>query len=299
MSDRPRQQHASEEQVLPSSRVTAEIAALSHIGHVRDTNEDSFAVFRMGRFIERVSSNVPESELSSRTEESGHLLMVADGLGGHAAGDIASRTTLIAALQMILRSPRWALKLDDPETRQAEIASMRARALQYLAGVHEAVRKRAGAGEGLHGMGTTLVGAYSVGNDLFVIHVGDSRAYLLRDGRLHRLTRDHTLAQSYADQGLIPQTEVESHWLGHVLTRAIGTDEKLPESEMSHIDIEDGDSLLLCSGGLTRMLEESEIVALLSSRASCETQCSALVARALELGGKDNVTVILARYAID
>ena len=68
------------------------------------------------------------------------------------------------------------------------------------------------------GMGTTLTTAYSVGNDLFVIHVGDSRAYLMRAGRLHRITRDHTLAQSYADQGLIPQAEVESHELGHVLT---------------------------------------------------------------------------------
>lgn len=298
MSERKAPPMSTEEQVLPSSRVHADVAAHSHIGRVRETNEDSFAVFRMGRFLERVSSNVPESVLSSRTEESGHLMIVADGLGGHAAGDVASSTSLITIMQMIMKSPRWALKLDDPATRDAEIESMRARARLYLAGVHSALRERAREDTSLKGMGTTLTGAYSVGNDLFVIHVGDSRAYLHREGRLHRITRDHTLAQSYADQGLIEQSEVDSHRLGHVLTRAMGTSEQQPEGDMSHIDLEDDDRLLLCSDGLTRKVPEAEIAQMLAGDESSEAICHSLIARALERGGEDNITVILARYRL-
>lgn len=286
------------ETLFAPSQVRAEIAALSHAGLMRPVNQDSYAVFRMGRFLDRIASNVPEEELASRTEESGHLMIVADGLGGHAAGEVASRTSLVTIMKLILRSPKWALKLDDPDTRDAEIASMTARARQYLASAHAALREQAASDSGLAGMGTTLTGAYAVGNDLFVIHVGDSRAYVHRRGRLHRITHDHTLAQSYADQGLIRQSEVETHHLGHVLTRAVGTREDQPEGDMHHLDLEDDDRLLLCSDGLTRELSEEEIAEVLASETSSEEHCRLLIDRALGRGGRDNVTVIVARYRL-
>ena len=151
---------------------------------------------------------------------------------------------------------------------------------------------------GLEGMGTTLTCAYSVGNDLFVIHVGDSRAYVLRRGRLVRITHDHTLAQSYADQGLIPQAEVATHRLGHVLTRAVGTGEASPESDVHHLGIESGDRVLLCSDGLTRMISEAEIAERLAAHDTSAAACKALVTLALERGGDDNVTVIVANFRI-
>lgn len=288
----------SVDDVVPPARVVADVSALSHEGHVREQNEDSYAVFRMGRFLERVSSNVSEEALPSHREDSGWLMAVADGLGGHSAGEVASRTALASMLQLITRSPRWALRLDDPSTREADIQGLLERTTRYLHGVHDALRARAAADEQLEGMGTTLTVAYSVGNDLFVVHVGDSRAYLLRDGRLRRITRDHTLAQSYADQGLIPQAEVESHELGHVLTRAMGAGDAHPEGEIHHLDVQHGDRLLLCSDGLTRCVPESEIASLLSSLANSDEACRALVERALALGGSDNITAIVARYTV-
>lgn len=286
------------EDVLPPARITADVAALSHPGNVRETNEDSYAVFRMGRYLERVASNVPEEALGSHREESSWLLAVADGLGGHSAGEVASHTALVSMLQLILRAPRWALRLDDPATRDVDIKALFKRARSYLDGVHDALRARAAADTQLEGMGTTLTTAYSVGNDIFVVHVGDSRAYLLRAGRLHRITRDHTLAQSYADQGMIPQAEVESHELGHVLTRAMGAGDAHPESEIHHLDLQHDDRVLLCSDGLTRCVPESEIASLLSAFSDSEGACRALVDRALALGGEDNVTVIVARYRV-
>ena len=111
-------------------RLRPEIGALTDRGKVRESNEDAFIVFRIGRFLERVMSNIPEAELPSHTEDSGYLMVVADGLGGHEAGDVASRSALVSALQLILRSPRWALKLDDPRdarTRDQRSAGARAR----------------------------------------------------------------------------------------------------------------------------------------------------------------------------
>lgn len=287
-----------EEEVIPPGRIVADVAAFSHVGNVREQNEDSYAIFRLGRFLERVASNVPEEVFASQREDSGWLMAVADGLGGHSAGEVASRTALVSMMQLILRAPRWALRLDDPATREADIQALFRRVRGYFAGVHEAVRARAASDTALEGMGTTLTSAYSVGNDLFVMHVGDSRAYLLRGGQLRRITHDHTLAQSYADQGLIPQAEVESHELGHVLTRAMGAGEGNPEFDIHHLDLEHDDRILLCSDGLSRHVPENEIASLLLAFSDSAGACRALVDRALALGGADNITAIVARYRV-
>lgn len=294
----PQPDPAGVDEVVPPTRVAADVAALSHAGNVREQNEDSYAVFRMGRYLERIESNIPEDALPTHREDSGWLMAVADGLGGHSAGEVASRTALVSMLQLILRSPRWALRLDDPATREADIQALFRRVRTYLAGVHEALRERASTDTQLEGMGTTLTTAYTVGNDLFVVHVGDSRAYLLREGKLRRITHDHTLAQSYADQGLIPQAEVESHELGHVLTRAMGAGDSHPEYEIHHLDLQHDDRVLLCSDGLTRCVPESDITALLSAFSDSAGACRALVDRALALGGGDNITAIVARYRV-
>ena len=291
--------HAGATPGPPAPHVRIEIGALSHCGLVRENNEDAFLVFRLGRFLERVMSNVPEPELPSRFEEAGQMMIVADGLGGHEAGDVASRSALITALQLILRSPRWALKLDDPATRESEIRELLARSHGYLAGVHAALRRQAEENPHLAGMGTTLTGAYAVGSDLFVLHVGDSKAYLMHEGRLRKITHDHTVAQQYADLGVIPQEEVAKHRQHHVLTRAIGGPDAELEGDLHHLQVVPGDRLLLCSDGLTDMATEAEIAAALIANPVSEDACGALVDLALERGGRDNVTVIVARFRID
>ena len=273
-----------------------DIGALTDRGQVRQTNEDAFIVFRIGRFLERVMSNIPEAELPSHTEDSGHLLVVADGLGGHEAGDVASRSALISVLQLILRSPRWALKLDDPATREREISDLLTRARGYLAGIHAILRRKASEDVRLAGMGTTLTGAFFVGWDLFVLHVGDSKAYLLRDGTLRKITHDHTVAQQYADLGVISQEDVSGHRMNHVLTRAVGGPEEELEGDMYHLMLRDGDRLLLCSDGLTDMANEAEITRILATSPGSDPACRALVDLALSRGGRDNVTAIVAGF---
>jgi protein phosphatase len=286
------------EAAVAASRVHAEIAGMTHPG-VRPNNEDAYAIFRIGRYMERMDSNIPESEMPSRHEESGHLLLVADGVGGAEGGEVASRMSLRTILDLVQRAPRWALKLDDPQTRHHEIQGLITRSRGYLQSMHAAVRARQVETPALASMGTTLTGAYTVGVDLFVLHVGDSRAYLLREGKLARITHDHTLAQQYADLGLVPQDAVESHPLGHVLTRALGSPVDEIQSDMHHVPLQDGDTLMLCSDGLTKMLTEDRIAAILGEHADSSIACRELVKNALLAGGKDNVTVIVARYTID
>src|SRR5687767_1099394 len=203
-------------------RMKVEVAARSDRGKKRENNEDTYLVFRTGRFVERIQSNIPESELSSHYEDGGYLLAVADGMGGTRAGEVASREALLEGFRLVLRAPRWLLSLDDPATRDGEIEAFFERVQGYLAGMHAALLRQMAADPSKKGMGTTYTAAYSVGFDLFVVHIGDSRAYLLHDGSLKQITRDHTLAQRLADQGAIPQEEVATHPQRHVLTRVVG-----------------------------------------------------------------------------
>ncbi len=283
---------------IPPSHVHADVAALSHAG-TRPNNEDAYAVYRIGRFLERVSSNLGDADLPDHVDESGHLLIVVDGVGGAAAGEVASRTALQSIVHGIARQPKWALKLDDPATRAVEITELMDRSRAYLQRMHEEIRERQRQDPRLEDMGTTFTSAYAVGGDLFIMHVGDSRAYALRAGRLHRITHDHTLAQEYADAGHLKPSEVANHPFGHVLTQALGGPIERPEAEIHHRDIEDGDRFLLCSDGLTAVAAEEEIAATLEANPRSEDACRALVDLALARGAPDNVTVIVASYRID
>ncbi len=284
--------------VAPRPAVTLEVdvAALSDRGRVRENNEDAYAVFRMGRFLERVESNIPEDDLPSRRDVAGHLLIVADGLGGHEAGDVASRTALITALQQIMASPRWALQLDDPTTREAEIRALQERVRGYLLRVHATLHRAAEADKRLAGMGTTLTGLYAIGSDAFVMHVGDSKAFRLRGAELRQMTHDHTVAQEYADRGMIAQEDVASHRLQHVLTRAIGGPGEELAADMHHFALQPDDRWLLCSDGLTDMASPAEIGQVMRAHPDSAGAARALVDLALERGGRDNVTVVVAGF---
>jgi protein phosphatase len=156
---------------------------------------------------------------------------------------------------------------------------------------------QADADPALHGFGTTMTLALSLGRDLFVVHVGDSRAYLLRQQRLHRLTRDHTLAQALADRGLLAPQEAASSRLRHVLTQALGAQSAYDEPDVHEVPLHDGDCLLLCTDGLTEMVRDEGIAQVLASSDTAEEACRRLVQEALAAGGKDNVTAVVARYA--
>lgn len=278
------------------SRVEVEVAARSDRGRKRENNEDTFLVYRAGRFVERIQSNIPESELASRYEDGGYLLAVADGMGGMRAGEVASREALLEGFRLVLRAPRWLLSLDDPATRDAEIEAFFERVQGYLAGMHAALLRHMAADPSKKGMGTTYTAAYSIGFDLFVIHIGDSRAYVFHDGELKRITRDHTLAQRLADQGAISQEEVDTHPKRHVLTRVVGGTGGWFRAEIHHTQLHPGDVVLVCTDGLTGMVSHEEIARVLGNAPTCEEACDSLLGLALERGAPDNVTLIAARY---
>jgi serine/threonine protein phosphatase PrpC len=273
-----------------------EIAARTDRGKQRETNEDAYLVFRTGRFLERIQSSIASEELASHYDQGGYIMAVADGMGGVAGGEVASRQALVEAFRLILRSPKWLLSLDDPETRNSEIRSFFERTKIYLAGVHAALLRHASADPRVQGMGTTLTVAYSVGFDLFVVHVGDSRVYLYREGGVHRVTRDHTVAQTLADTGAISQGDVATHPSRHVLTQVLGGQGGWLHGDTTHLRLQSGDVVVLCTDGLTAVAGNDDLARILGSTPSCEAACESLVGLTLERGAPDNVTVIVAGY---
>jgi serine/threonine protein phosphatase PrpC len=280
-----------------SSRVRLDIAARTDPGKVRPNNEDAFIVFRSGRYLERLATSLSEP-LPERFEEMGYAFVVADGMGGAASGEVASDLAIRAGVSLVLSATKWSLKLDDPETRQQEIHEACDKARRYIARIHATLIEQSRLDPKLAGMGTTFTAAYSVGSDLFTFHVGDSRAYLWRHGALRQLTRDDTLAQHLADTGSITQDEVVRHQWKHVLTEALGGRGGEVHVQVQHLELQDGDVLMLCSDGLSDMVDDAAIAESLAAASTAQAGCDGLMDLALQRGGRDNVTVVVARYVI-
>jgi protein phosphatase len=185
-----------------SSGVRVDLGGLSHPGKVRPNNEDHFLVARFDRAMQTFLTNLPPGNVPQHFAESAYGLVVADGVGGAAAGEVASRAAIAVLVDLVLQAPYWIMRPDDELVREVQ-----GRAARRFRAVGEALALRARADPNLFGMATTLTLAASLGDELIVAHVGDSRAYLFRQGRLLRLTRDHTLAQALADCGAIRPEE--------------------------------------------------------------------------------------------
>jgi len=234
-----------------STAVQVRSSFLTDVGRVRERNEDAcFA--------------------------GDHVFAVADGLGGHRAGEVAS--------DLALGSVR---ALDQAEARAA------------AKGVAEAVRKgnravhdRAETDDSLRGMGTTMTAVVISGNTAFIAHVGDSRCYLIRGGAITQLSRDHTLVARMVSEGRLTPEQAEAHPQRSVLTRALGADKEVDVDE-SRFSLIDGDRLLLCSDGLTGMLGNDEIRDEVAAGSDLDEICRRLIEAANERGGQDNITVVL------
>jgi protein phosphatase len=274
-----------------SSLVQVDFGALSDVGKVRKNNEDHYLVARGIRSYELLLTNLPEGEVPTRFDEIGYLAIVADGMGGMAAGEVASRMAIHFGVNVILNKAKWHQRIR-PDVIQDVLDRMR----NDLRKIDFALTEKAQSDRKLAGMGTTLTAAYSVGSHLFLAHVGDSRAYVCRHGKMHQVTQDHTFAQALADAGVISPEEVGTHRLRHVLTSALGDSSSPVRCDVQHLRLHDGDRLLLCSDGLTDMVEDAQIVEILREHETSSEACRVLVEQALERGGKDNVTVVLARY---
>lgn len=236
-------------------------ACKTDIGRIRSVNEDSAAIHSANDGLT--------------------VAVVADGMGGHQAGDVASRTTTEAVLRKLRELRR--------EMTPREWEESVVRAVRYA---NAEVYGMAALKASYAGMGTTLVLAVAIDSRLLIAHVGDSRAYLFRAGRLTLLTDDHSLVHELLRAGEIAAEEARSHPRRNVLTRALGTEQTI-EADIRHIDWEPGDLLLLCSDGLNNMLPDDEIRRVLAADESTERKAERLIEQALSAGGDDNVTAVI------
>ena len=273
------------------SSAQVDFGAVTHPGRVRQNNEDHYLVGRLGRSLEPLKSNMPEGQLPERLAEYGYGMLVADGMGGAAAGEVASRMAIKMLVDMIIDTAKWGRRIDEQEAEQ-----LMERIEGYYMNIHSELVLQGEIDPSVTGMGTTLTLAYSFCADLLIAHVGDSRAYLMREGRLRQLTHDHTVAQRLADNGDIPQEEVEKHRLRHVLTNVLGGHSGPVVTQLEQFQLVDGDRLLLCSDGLTGMVNDATIEGVLTRTDSPQEAADKLLTLALDAGGTDNITIILARY---
>lgn len=276
-----------------SAQVQVDLGALSDRGKVRPDNEDHFLVARFDRNMRTLLTNLPPGQVPDQCGETAYSMLVADGIGGAAGGEVASRNAITILVDLLLQTPDWILRLD--ERLLHEVRQRMERRFQQ---VQETLTGQAKEDPALSGMGTTMTLACSLGADLLLLHVGDSRAYLLRQDRLHRLTCDHTMAQSLADAGAIDPQDVATHPWRHVLTNAFGGRGEEVRVEVRELRLLDGDQILLCTDGLTDLVADEGIREVLRSADTAADACRALVDRTLDAGGKDNVTVVLGRYRI-
>jgi PPM family protein phosphatase len=224
-----------------------EIGSATDIGKVRERNEDSILV------------DPP-------------LFVVADGMGGHRGGDVASQVA-IETLERLAEEDHGSLT-------------------EHVRRANRAVWDRSVEDQGLSGMGTTLTAVRIDGDQVTLAHVGDSRAYLLRNDALQQLTDDHTLVARMVRSGEITKAEAEVHPHKNVMTRSLGTDQDVEVDEDS-IVLEDGDRLLLCSDGLTGMVTEDQIQAILEASPTPQNAAERLVRAANRAGGVDNISVVV------
>jgi serine/threonine protein phosphatase PrpC len=239
-------------------------------------------------------TNLEADALPASSRETVYGMIVTDGMGGHAAGEVASRTAITKFVELVLSTPNLYVRLDPRTAPEA-----RARMTKRFEDIREALVAEVDRDSTLSGMGTTMTMACIFNAELLVAHVGDSRAYLWRRGHLVALTRDQTMAQEMLDTGLISEAELASNPMRHVLTGVLGTQGTPVHTEVRAIRLEDGDQILLCSDGLTEMVDDAAIEQVLADPAAASAViCQRLVTLANANGGRDNVTVVAARYQL-
>ena len=273
----------------PSVRV--DVAGLTHPGKVRPRNEDHFIISRIGRFWETVATTLPPGEVPARAEEAGYGMVVADGMGGHAGGELASRMAISDLIKQVMARPDWIFRIDDTVASDATQRSER-----RFKTVNKLLIDQGRNDPALRGMGTTMTTARTLGRHLQIVHVGDSRAYLLREGRLHRLTRDHTYVQLLVDTGQLSEEDAARSHARHLLVNALGGSSDEVAVDVDQVQLADGDRVLLCSDGLSDLVEDDAIRQALIDCPQAAAACQSLVDLALEHGGRDNITVIVAAF---
>jgi len=279
-------------QIAPARPAPLAVSAfgITDRGTVRASNEDQFLIAELTKTMRIWHTSLPKPTALFGSER-GHLFLVADGMGGHSAGEQASALAVVAIEQFTLNTFQWFFHSDKPEAQTA--------LTQLQTALHHAddrVLEESSGHPELSGMGTTLTLAYHLDAQLCVVHVGDSRAYLFENDRLRQITHDHTVTADMVRRGDLRPEDVAKHFLRHVITNVVGGNEAGIHVEAHALKLHAGDRLLLCSDGLTEMVTNEAIAAVLRAEPDPEAACRALVAQANGAGGRDNITVLIARF---
>jgi protein phosphatase len=280
--------------ILVPLQVRLTFGARTDRGKKRENNEDHFVVARLAKSMQVCKSSLPDDGTCHFSDEEGYLMVVADGMGGAAGGERASALAVGSLERFVLNTFKWFLHL---EGREQSVLFEQLR--QGLARADHSVVARAQADPSLYGMGTTLTMAYSVGTDLFIAHAGDSRAYVFHDGSLEQITQDHTLVQVLVETGGISAEQAKHDKRRNIVTNVVGGPHEGVRAEIHRLLLADGDVLLLCSDGLSDPVGDETIAEVLAQANDPDVACNRLIDLALERGGPDNVTAIVARYDFD
>ena len=225
------------------------------VGNKRSFNEDSVGYYE---------------------EDDFGIFIIADGMGGHNAGEVASKIARDTVIKYVINHRN--------DASQEEILN------EAILSANREIYRESLLNEDCKGMGTTLVGAFLRGNNLTMVNVGDSRGYVLRNGKLIKVTRDHSLVQELLDNGTITNEEAKNHPNKNVITRALGTNPAV-KADYYNLDIREISKVILCSDGLTNEVSEEEIREVLQG--DSENQCLKLINMSKTNGGRDNISVII------
>ena len=239
--------------------MSVSFCGLTDPGKVRGRNEDHFLIARLSKTMQICATSLPSDGKAPFSEEEGYLMVVADGMGGAAAGERASALAVESVEAFVQNTLKWFLHFGGREERVLfdELReSLRASRSDLFERAQEQPR--------LYGMGTTLTMAYSVADDLYIVHAGDSRAYLFRDGQLDQMTADHTVVQALVNAGMISAEEARHHNRRHVVTNVLGGPSEGVYAEIHKVEVRDGDVFLFCSDGLIEPVPDDEIAGILA-----------------------------------
>ncbi|HWB74916.1 MAG TPA: protein phosphatase 2C domain-containing protein [Nannocystaceae bacterium] len=278
--------------IATNPAVLAEVYGATDVGRVRDSNQDQFLIAALERSLLIEGSSLP-AQSGTRLVDTpqGRILVVADGIGGHGGGEVASAVTIDAMAHYCFEAMPWVQRRS--ECSVDELSTGLQDAVRTAQERVRRVAKRKGIDDNL---GTTLTMAYVAWPDLLLVHVGDSRAYLMRDDALHRLTIDHTLAQQMIDGHMMTPEQAATSHFSHVLVNAVGGSTDDLNVELRHLRLQLDDQLLLCTDGLYDMLPDDRISAALRDSDPVVQVVRKLIAAANDAGGRDNVTAVLARF---
>jgi protein phosphatase len=263
-----------------------EFGAASHIGLKRSENQDHYVVLRRVRTQQLLLTNMPTESLTLPTDET-FAIAVADGMGGCGLGSLASEIAIRAGWDLAGHTTSWVMKLEDLDS--AELTE-RIEGFVYM--LQQAFVREYQANPQLGNSGTTFTAAYFVSAFAAVSQIGDSPCFMWRDGTMRRVSIDHTIEQEFISAGVAPEIAGK---FSHMLTRCLGYESHNARPDVHFLRLRPGDQLLVCTDGLTDMVGEPFIAACLDDSPTAQAACDGLIKLALDAGGKDNVTAVLAR----